>query len=376
VNAFDFIEYFWERRRFVLVAWGVAVALALGVSLLLPDQYKASCRIVIEAPAGSDPRVSTAISPIYLESLRTFEHFASGDSLFLRALDKFHLRDVYKHRSVESVKRSVLEVEIPRNTRILEIRATLPDARAAHNLALFIAEETVQLSRSVNQESDDDIARATERQYQEAKAKRDEADAEWSRASVRQPVDGLAADTEASQDLKNRLERQLSQEEVAAAEYADRAKALAQGRDASNAQEARNAALESRSAKVRADNLRARIQHLDLETRRSQSQLQQRTVQHEQLEARRKSAQIALEAAEARLREVRASTGYRGERLKIIDPGIVPERRSSPNVQLNVMLAWLLATVAATAYLAVEFSYRRNRAGAARFPLTSGRHRE
>ncbi len=376
MNAFDFVEYFWERRRFILVAWGAAISLALGVSLLLPDQYKASCRIVIDAPAGSDPRVSTAISPIYLESLRTYEHFASGDSLFLRALEKFHLRDTFKNRSVESVKRSVLEVEIPRNTRILEIRATLHDARAAHNLALFIAEETVQLSRSVNQEGDDDIARATERQYQDAKTKRDEADAEWSRASVRQPVDGLAADTEASQDLKNRLERQLSQEEVAAAEYADRAKALAPGREASSAQEARSAELESRSAKVRADNLRARIQQLDQETRRTQSQLQQRTVRHEQLEARRKSAQIALEAAEARLREVRASTGYRGERLKIIDPGIVPERRSSPNVQLNVMLAWLLATVAALAYLAIEFSYRRNRAGAARFPLPAGRHRE
>ena len=33
-----------------------------------------------------------AVSPIYLESLKTYEHYAESDSLFQNALDRFGLR--------------------------------------------------------------------------------------------------------------------------------------------------------------------------------------------------------------------------------------------------------------------------------------------
>jgi uncharacterized protein involved in exopolysaccharide biosynthesis len=226
----------------------------------------------------------------------------------------------------------------------------------------------------VAQEGDEEIVKAAEKVYEQARARRDEADLAWSKANAGSPVEGLAAETEQSRELKSRLERQRYQEDVASAEYADRAQALGQG--GPEAQEARAAALEARAAKVRAQNLRSRIEQLDQETRRLQAQLQQRTVEIEQLEARRKAAQTALDAAEARVREARASAGARGERLRLIDPGIVPERRSSPNITLNVMAAWLLATVAAAAYLALEFSYRRRQAEDSRHTLHAARHRE
>ncbi len=61
--------------RVVAIDWitacAVAVTLTLAVSLVLTKQYTAVSRIVIEPPAGSDPRASTAVSPIYLESLRS-----------------------------------------------------------------------------------------------------------------------------------------------------------------------------------------------------------------------------------------------------------------------------------------------------------------
>ena len=47
--------------------------------------------------------------------------------------------------------------------------------------------------------------------------------------------------------------------------------------------------------------------------------------------------------------------GYRGERLKIIDPGIVPERPSFPNVPLNIAAAFVLAATCALAYLTLAF---------------------
>ena len=53
-----------------------------------------------------------------------------------------------------------------------------------------------------------------------------------------------------------------------------------------------------------------------------------------------------------------AASGFRGERLRIIDPGIVPQRPSYPNVPLNVFSALAFAAVASILYLSVTFQTR------------------
>src|SRR5690349_17215308 len=74
-----------SRWRLVAIVCAIAAAVSLGASLLMTPRYTATCRILVDPPAGSDPRVSTAVSPIYLESLRTYEAFAASDDLFLKA---------------------------------------------------------------------------------------------------------------------------------------------------------------------------------------------------------------------------------------------------------------------------------------------------
>src|SRR5258708_31528313 len=135
------------RWRVVAVTWGVSVGLALGASLILPKEYTAVSRIVIDPPAGSDPRVSTAVSPIYLESLRSYELFASSDDLFLKAVQRFGLRR--DSTPIDRVKKTMVKVGMPRNTRILEIHATLPAPKTAHAPALSIAGETVEIDTGV-----------------------------------------------------------------------------------------------------------------------------------------------------------------------------------------------------------------------------------
>ena len=49
--------------------------------------------------------------------------------------------------------------------------------------------------------------------------------------------------------------------------------------------------------------------------------------------------------------------GYRSERLQVIDPGIVPERPSSPNIPLNVLVALFAAAVLSFLLLTLRFSY-------------------
>ena len=138
-DAFRYIGYLRARWRWILASCGVALGIALAASMAMPRQFTATARIVIEPPAGADLRTAMAVSPIYLESLKTYEHFAAGDSLFQKALERFDLLA----RPIESVKKRVLKVQIVRNTRILEISATLPDAKKAQALAQFLAESTV-----------------------------------------------------------------------------------------------------------------------------------------------------------------------------------------------------------------------------------------
>ena len=49
------------------------------------------------------------------------------------------------------------------------------------------------------------------------------------------------------------------------------------------------------------------------------------------------------------------------ERLTIIDPGVIPERPSSPNVPLNVTAAMLLGLLFPAIYLAVEMNLHQQR---------------
>src|SRR5712692_6553936 len=180
------------RWRVIAVACGVSVGLALGGSLILTKEYTAVSRIVIDPPAGSDPRASMAVSPIYLESLRSYELFAASDDLFLKAVQRFGLRG--DSTPIDKLKKSVLKAEMPRNTKILEIRATLPDPKTAHALALYVAEETVKLNQAVSREGDQELTAEVEKQAAEARARLRSAEQAWSEASTQAPVEELQAE--------------------------------------------------------------------------------------------------------------------------------------------------------------------------------------
>jgi uncharacterized protein involved in exopolysaccharide biosynthesis len=140
-DAYQYLAYLGSRWRLAALAAGLALAAALAVSLLAAKKYTATVTLVIEPPGG------TVLSPIYLEALKTYEHLAASDHLFAQAVEKFRLREDLPGRPIERLKRAVLRVELPRNTRILEISITLPNAAKAHEVALHLAQETMRLNR-------------------------------------------------------------------------------------------------------------------------------------------------------------------------------------------------------------------------------------
>jgi capsule polysaccharide export protein KpsE/RkpR len=344
------LDQFRRRWRTVAGACVIAACASLGASLLLPRKYTATTRILVEPPAGSDVRVSTAVSPIYLESLRTYEAFAASDDLFLRAAAHFGLRDA---TPIDRLKKSVLKVNVPRNTKILEVNATLIDPKKAHDLALYIGQEAVKLNREVSRASDREMTSDAEKRAADARAILDRADKAWSEAATRRPVEQLTAQLQADVEVRARIQRQLISAQV----------------DVAEAQVA-NSELPERRA--RAAELRSQFDALDRRIAAGQVELAARSTRMDQLAAERKSAQAALKSAETHLEEVRSSAGYRGERLNIIDPGIVPERPSSPNIPLNVFAAVFAALVLSVLYILAEISFAAQRAEPRPLRIASG----
>jgi uncharacterized protein involved in exopolysaccharide biosynthesis len=328
----------------VAVACGVAASLALAVSLLLTKEYTAVSRLVIDPPAGSDPRASTAVSPIYLESLRSYEVFASSDDLFSKAARRFGLRR--SSAPLDRLKKSVLKAEVPRNTRILEIRATLPDPNTAHELALYIAEETVKLNQSVSREGDQELTSGAEKQVELARARLQSAEQAWSEAAARAPAEPLQAELEADQELRSSLQRDLASSQALLPDSDERT-----GR------------------------FRRQLDSLQRSMASKYKQLAERSARLNRLASERTAAETAAKAAEARLQDVRSTLGSRGERLRIIDPGVAPERPSFPNAPLNVGIALFAAFVLSVLGLMLEASYTAQRVEQSRRSIrVAGRH--
>jgi len=76
-DGLEFASYLWRSRSLVAIACASALAVAGIVSLILPARYTATASILIEPPGGNDPRSATAVSTVYLESLKTYERMAS-----------------------------------------------------------------------------------------------------------------------------------------------------------------------------------------------------------------------------------------------------------------------------------------------------------
>jgi uncharacterized protein involved in exopolysaccharide biosynthesis len=333
-SAPQYLEYLRRRFRFILIVCAAAGALAFAASLLLPKQYTATASIAIDPPAGSDARSSTVVSPTYFESLRAYELFASSDSLFLRGAEKFHLRD---SRPVESLKRRILKVTKVRDTRILEIAVTLPDAKQAQAFAEFLAQATVDLARSGSRANDEELLAEARKQAAEAQMVLEREQAAWAEFARREPPESIRADLAAYSYSRESVERDLADARAQLAEV--------------------TAVPDSRPAGIR-----ARVQSLEAQEAQLERQVQAKALQSSQHDARSDQlqqhlniAQKGLEGAEAKLREVQASAGTRADRLQVIDPGVVPELPSSPNIGLNVALALGVSFCACVTFLTLTF---------------------
>jgi len=352
-DRFEYIDYLRKRWRVVATAAGVALVLSLASSLLLTKRYTATSTIVIEPPGGSDVRAATAVSPVYLESLKTYERFASSDTLFARAAERFHLLRDGSAQSIESLKQGVLKVSKLRDTKILEISVTLPEPKLAQSVVQYLAEETVTMSHNESLAADHDSTDEAQRQVADAQQRLAKAQRAWTAYGAGPSIEALQADIDASVELQTKVRQQLVEAQSDVADLQERQKQP----DGEFAQQ------QLPGARARVALLEKQSETLAREIEAKGAVVSPRTAERDDLQVELKLAQAGLEGAASRLRDLRMTTGTRGERLRVIDPGIVPQRPTQPNIPLNVLAAVFLALVAAIVYLSVSFGYRRNTIG-------------
>jgi uncharacterized protein involved in exopolysaccharide biosynthesis len=357
LSGIEFARYLWHNKLVIALACGTALVITAVVSALLPARYTAMASLLIEPPAGNDPRAATAVSPVYLESLKTYEHLVSSDSLFLRALDDLHLRERYSGTTIEALKQRVLRVSKPANTKIIEISATLGDPRLAQALAQYIAEDAAELNASLDRSSMEDLSHESKRIYTAATTRLEKAQHARDEFSKTMSVETLEKEVGNAAVLRSEVGKDLARARAGLADYEGQQSApmTATGSEG-----------QPRWTEMEIAATRSRIQDLESQDRKLRQFLSENgpileklRQRQESLDAELKSARTDMEAAQTKLNDIQASAGLRGERLTVLDPGIVPQRQSFPNTPLNLVVACLVSLRMSVAYLAARFAYVR-----------------
>jgi uncharacterized protein involved in exopolysaccharide biosynthesis len=351
-DGLQFLTYLRRRWVTIALACGIAVLLAGGASLLTTPRYTATASILIELPGGA-----TALSAVYLDSLKTYERYASSDTLFAAALYQTGLAERFKSKDIASIKRSVLKVSRPATTMIVEISATLGDAKSAQQLAQHIAQQTIALNRSLVQKSTEDVLAGLIQNTDAAQKRVIDAERNKDAFLSEQPVEVVEKEVDQLHQLLFNVEKELSEERTALA----RTEAELKGFSAGDGQEdqARWTRRQLEALRASVVSLGTQVQEFDKTTKERAKMLEARKVRREYLEAEIRAARTDYESSKTKLADARSSSAYRGERLQILDPGLPPEKPSSPNTPLNVLIAFLAALVGSVIYLAARFGYER-----------------
>jgi uncharacterized protein involved in exopolysaccharide biosynthesis len=334
----EFVEYLYDKRIVFLVACGVALGLTLGIGALLPKKYTAKASILIEAE-GNDLRALTVLSPAYLESLKSWESFAGSDSLYARAAQRLQVR---------GSKARVIRITRPANSTVVEINATLNDPQKAQALAQNIAEQAVELSRTMGVKTAADVASELKKQLQEAQQRLTRATQALVAFTASNPSDAPENEIRSGFDFGLRLAQDLSAARLSLAEY-----------DAQQSSGGESAAKQIAALGTRVRALEGQQRELALLLEKKGARLDASRVRRSALEEEQSAARTSYEEIRAKINDPLSSPEFHGARLHIIDPGVVPREASSPDLLLDFIAALFASFIGTLACLVVRFGYVR-----------------
>ncbi len=377
---FDLQEYqaaMAARWKSILAVGTGAAVVALVASLLLPAKYEATVLMAIQ-PGSVGQSNPTAMSPAYLESLRSYEQWVQSEGLVERLLTGERPPDI----TGEQFRRSALRATMVRGTRTLQVSVRLGDPKLAHTLALKLAQIAVEANGSVARAERLQARQFAEREVEEAREPVTKAQAALEQFNREARQDERWRQNDQAIERKARYLTDLADAQISLAEQEARLATLRE----QMAKEPEQLRLEQRGQpsdvlnparqdlrqnlelvrtsigglRARCDALRVALKELGPELQRGQAELAS-------LDSRRRTLEHDLQAAEERLKVFRTratdsgvTVALRHEDLQISDAGVVPTRPVSPRPVLNTVLGAVLGCIAGLLY--ETYAWNRDRA--------------
>jgi tyrosine-protein kinase Etk/Wzc len=385
-----------EQRKGLILFCTLACAFsAAAFSLLQPRIYSATTFLLVSESkiADSDSRNPNYV---YYELLRSYETFINNDYLIQKTLEKFGLQKPPYTLSLDKFKRRhTLQVELSKNTRLLEVNVEFPNAQLAADIANFFAENAVAFNEEMN-------ARDTQRMRYFLKQQLDQASQqldttrknllEFSKNSrleeLRESVwnlleekslnetelaklnvslarlsakrDGLMAELK-GQDPKIELKRSLVEDSLHREDSNTSGKGKAKlPLDTLIKEESVNPIyqqVQSQIVETDSDILgtKAGLQALQTASESNKRKLdlllQDKALKEstlEQLSQEHKMASGNYAALNKKFQDASLIVGSRSTELKLIAPAITPERPVKPRTPLNILLASVLGLLVST----------------------------
>jgi capsular polysaccharide biosynthesis protein len=342
IEVRSYLRHLGRRWKTLLAVPAVAVAVALLISLILPRKYDARVTLLVQ-PGASDPRFPPALNQIYLEYLRSYEQVIQSSGLLLRVIQKFNL-----NVTVDRFRNQALDVEMLRFSKLLTIRVRWDDPQKAHQMALFLAEEAVHAAEGLRNADADRASRQAQEDVQRAQARLDETSRLLLDFKLRTREEELSRAVQVEMDTKSQYERDLAASQILVPELEARASAPTE--------QARDDAASLAAEKAKQAALRKALVDVEGSLARHQADLLKAQAGSANLERAYRSAYDALTLATARANDARAAATSRSEQLQIADPGIVPQRPSTPHFLFNALLALALGLFAAVIYESWKWS--------------------
>jgi polysaccharide biosynthesis transport protein len=140
-----------EKRKGLILFCTLACAFsAAAFSLLQPKIYSATTFLLVSESKIADGD-SRNPNYVFYELLRSYETFINNDYLIQKTLERFGLQKPPYSLSVDNFKRRhILQVELSKNTRLLEVDVEFPNAQLAADIANFFAENAVAFNEEMN----------------------------------------------------------------------------------------------------------------------------------------------------------------------------------------------------------------------------------
>lgn len=357
----------WRRRLLITIVTGIAAVAAVVISLLIPNWYQASARLLLPA-GGSTGLLAGALAdlPSAAKSLlgggagngdlMRYLTILESRSVADRAIEQFDLINVYETGDSETPLRNA-RIILQENSdfliddeyEFLSINVSDEDPERAAALTNFYVEELSRINSQLSAQSAANYRRFIEKQYEETEADLDSVMNAVRRFQEKYGVMDLAMQGEAFYENLATLRLPIMQAETnyerLLSEY---------GPDNSLVRQAR-ATLQSANRQYR-EALAGQERLMPV----AQDSMPMVARQFFELEKERLILSKLIQFTRPMLEEARFNEQRELEAVQVVDAAVPPERKAGPKRSIICIAATLSAFILAVLYVLLMDWWRRN----------------